>query len=259
MSPSIHPAARKGFETSTAAYDRGRPSYPPEAVALLIEELGLGASRSLLELGPGTGKLTTLLVSTGVRIIGIEPVAAMRRVLTRRVPEVDVLDAHAEELSLENGSVDAAVAAQSFHWFDGDRALAELARVMRRTARLAVVFNVRDDSVPWIRALVELQEPYRADTPSHRSMRWHEALERTAAFSTRSVHSFRHEHATTPDGVVDRVLSISFIAALDPDRRSQIAGDVRRILAADPATRRREQILTPYRTDCYLWERVERA
>lgn len=256
MSTSIHPAARKGFETSTEAYDRGRPSYPLEAVALLIEELGLGASRSLLELGPGTGKLTTPLASAGARIIGIEPVAAMRRVLSRRLPEVDVLDARAEELPLADGSVDAAVAAQSFHWFDGDRALAELARVMRPAARLAVVFNVRDDSVSWIQALVELQEPYRGDTPSHRSMRWREAFERTAAFSTRGVHAFHHEHATTAAGVLDRVLSISFIAALDPDRRSRIARDVRRILGADPATRGRERILTPYRTDCYVWERA---
>jgi SAM-dependent methyltransferase len=256
VSSSIHPSARRGFETSTSAYDRGRPSYPPEAVAFLIGELGLDATLNLVELGPGTGKLTSLLASTGARIIGIEPVAAMRRVLTTRLPEIEVLDARAEELPLENGSVDAAVAAQSFHWFDGDKALAELARVMRSEAKLAIVFNVRDDSVPWIRALVDLQEPYRGDTPSHRSMHWREAFDRTVAFATRGARSFRHEHVSTPVGVVDRVLSISFIAALDRDRRSQVAEDVHGILAADPATRGRDRILTPYRTDCYLWERA---
>jgi SAM-dependent methyltransferase len=259
VSTSIHPAARRGFGTSTSTYERGRPSYPPEAVAFLIDRLGLDSTRSLVELGPGTGKLTSLLVSTGARLIGVEPVAAMRRALTARLPEVEALDARAEELPLENGSVDAAVAAQSFHWFEGDHALAELARVMRSAAMLAVVFNVRDDSVPWVRELVELQEPYRGDAPSHRSMRWREAFDRTMAFTTRGVRSFRHEHESTSVGVADRVLSISFIAALDPDRRSQIAEDVHRILAADPATRGRDPILTPYRTDCYLWERVERV
>jgi SAM-dependent methyltransferase len=256
VSSSIHPAAQRGFEASTSAYERGRPSYPPEAVAFLIDELGLDATVDLVELGPGTGKLTSLLVSTGARVIGIEPVSAMRRTLTTRLPEIEVLDARAEELPLEDGSVDAAVAAQSFHWFDGDRALAELARVMRPGAKLAIVFNVRDDSVPWIRALVDLQEPFRGDTPSHRSMRWREAFDRTVAFATRGARSFRHEHVSTPMGVVDRVLSISFIAALDRDRRSQIADDVRRILAGDPSTLGRDRILTPYRADCYLWERV---
>jgi SAM-dependent methyltransferase len=256
VSSSIHPAARSGFATSTSAYERGRPGYPPQVVACLVEELGLNATTSVVELGPGTGKLSSLLVGTGARIIGIEPVAAMRRALTTQVPEVEVVDAPAELLPLESGSMDAAVSAQSFHWFDGDRALAELARVLRRAARLAVIFNVRDDSVPWIRALVELQEPYRGDTPSHRSMRWIDAFDRTAAFSPRAVRSFRHEHESTRQGVVDRVLSISFIAALDPDRRSLIADDVRRILAVDPVTRDQERIHTPYRTDYYLWERV---
>ena len=256
MSSSIHPAARRGFETSTSAYERGRPSYPPEAVAFLIDELRLEVTVDLVELGPGTGKLTSLLVSTGARVIGIEPVSAMRRALTTRLPEIEVLDARAEELPLEDGSVDAAVAAQSFHWFDGDRALAELARVMRPGAKLAIVFNVRDDSVPWIRALVDLLEPFRGDTPSHRSMRWRETFDRTVAWATRGARSFCHEHVSTPVGVVDRVLSISFIAALDRDRRSQIADDVHWILAADPSTRGRDRILTAYRTDCYLWERV---
>ena len=255
-SRSIHPAARKGFQTSTSAYERGRPSYPREIVVHLIETLGLEAGRTLIELGPGTGKLTSLLVGSGARVIGIEPVEAMRETLTARRPDIEVLDAVAEDLPLGDGSADAAVAAQSFHWLDGDRALAELARVLRPGARLAIVFNVRDDTVPWIRALVELQEPFRADTPSHRSMRWREAFSRTEAFIAREESSFRHEHVTTPGGVLDRVLSISFIAALDEGSRSAIAGDVRRILAADPATRGGGRISTPYRTDCYVWERV---
>ena len=74
----------------------------------------------------------------------------MREALSHNLPEVEILDAVAEDLPLADGAVDAAVAAQAFHWFDGERALSELARVLRPGAPIALVWNVRDESVPWV-------------------------------------------------------------------------------------------------------------
>ena len=73
-----------------------------------------------------------------MRIIAIEPLAAMREALSRAVPDVEVLDAVAEDLPLTEGSVDSAVVAQAFHWFDGERALAELGRVLEPAAPIAL-------------------------------------------------------------------------------------------------------------------------
>jgi SAM-dependent methyltransferase len=247
--PRIHPAAAVGFERAADVYERGRPDFPPEAVAELIGFLELGAGTMLLELGPGTGKLTRLLAPTGAQIVGIEPVAAMRATMRRTVPDADVLDAVAESLPLADRSVDAAVAAQAFHWFDGDRALAELERVLRPGSGLALVWNVRDGSVPWVRAQSEAIEPYRGDTPSHRSVRWRDAFERTAAFTELDLRSFPYEHRTTPDRVVDRIGSISFIAALPDDDRARIGDEIRSLLPPG------DEIVYPYRTDVWTCRR----
>ena len=113
----------RGFEVSVEHYERGRPTYPDDAVSYLVRELGIAEGRSLLELGAGTGKFTELIVHTGARITTVEPVPAMRAALERNCPTVRVLDGTAEAIPVDDASVDAVVAAQAFHWFDGERAL----------------------------------------------------------------------------------------------------------------------------------------
>ena len=78
MTDTIHPAAARGFDGTADLYDRARPGYPEDAVAAIVERLDLRPGRTVLELGAGTGKLTTLLVPTGVRIVALEPVPGMR-------------------------------------------------------------------------------------------------------------------------------------------------------------------------------------
>src|SRR5207244_11519921 len=103
--------------------------------------------------------------------------------------------------------VDAAVAEQALHWFVGDRALAERGRVLVPAAPIALVWNVRDESVPWIQELTRLIEPYRGDTPSHRSLRWKAAFDGSGAFLTPQLTSFPSLHATGRVRIVARWLS----------------------------------------------------
>jgi SAM-dependent methyltransferase len=250
MSPEgrVHPSAALGFQRAVEDYERGRPDFPAPAVGFLRDELGLAPDGTLLELGAGTGKLTRLLAPSGVRIIAIEPVEAMRSALARNVPGIQIVDAVAEDLPIDDGSADAAVAAQAFHWFDGERALSELSRVLRTDGRLALVWNVRDETVPWIMELTELIEPYRGDTPSHRSMRWHRAFQATPAFAEPVLRSFPYVHATTREGTVARILSISFIAALPREEKVHVAEAVRRIVPGD-------DVSFAYRTDVWLTRR----
>ena len=228
--PRVHPSAAAGFERAVGDYERGRPDFPDAAVAFLVDELGLVAGRTLLELGAGTGKLTRLLAPSGTRIVAVEPVAAMRAALARNVTDAEIVEAVAEDLPLDDGSIDAAVAAQAFHWFDGPRTLRELARVLRPGAGLALVWNVRDESVPWIRGITELIEPYRRDTPSHRSRRWAAAFDTTDDFEPLTLTAFPYLHRTTAEAAVARVLSISFIATLPDAERRHVADEVRRIV-----------------------------
>jgi len=248
--PRVHPAAATGFERAVDDYERGRPDFPTAAVDFLVKRLGLGPDRTLLELGAGTGKLTRLLTPAGVRIVAVEPVPAMRAALAGNVAAAEILDAIAEDLPVADGSIDAAVAAQAFHWFDGPRALRELGRVLAPRGPLALVWNVRDESVPWIRELTELIEPYRDGAPSHRSGRWHEAFETTDLFDPPTRTSFPYLHATTRERTVARILSISFMAALPEDERRRVGDEVRRIVPDDA-------VAFWYRTD--VWTTARRT
>ena len=195
---------------------------------------------------PGTGKLTRELVATGAELIAVEPVAGMREVLTRSLPDSSVVaDGTAESLPLDDASIDGVVVAQAFHWFDGPRALAELARVLRPGGRLAVVFNVRDERDRVQAALERIWEPYRGDTPTHRTGAWQRAFEPADRFTPLAHRAFRNDQRVSADQLVDRVVSVSFIATLDESQRAAVEAEVRTLLAGDA------EVVLPYRTDVF--------
>lgn len=72
------------FGKVAESYDRGRPTYPREAVEWLV---GAGP-KSVLELGAGTGKLTRTLVELGHDVHATEPDEAMLQVLRRNLPDL---------------------------------------------------------------------------------------------------------------------------------------------------------------------------
>ncbi|MBI3544828.1 MAG: methyltransferase domain-containing protein, partial [Deltaproteobacteria bacterium] len=140
----IHEAAAKGFESGSDAYERGRPSFPKEAVDRMALEIGLARPGALIvDLGAGTGKFTELLAEHPLRradLVAVEPVRAMReKLIGKKLAGCRVVEGAAERLPFGDASVDAVTVAQAFHWFDGDRALAELARVLKPGGKLALV------------------------------------------------------------------------------------------------------------------------
>src|SRR6266404_2443040 len=119
-------------------YERGRPGWPPE----VIELAALPPTATVLDLGAGTGKLTRLLVSAFDRVVAVEPAEAMRRLLVTFCPEAEALAGTAQEIPLPDDSVDAVLAAQAFHWFEDEHALAEIARVLRPGGALVLMWNL---------------------------------------------------------------------------------------------------------------------
>ena len=156
----LHPWARVGFGRGARAYERARPVYPAEAVAWLAESLDLRPGQTVVDLGAGTGKLSGLLVPTGARVVAVEPVAEMRRLL-ERVAGVEVLDGAAEAIPLPDASADAVSVAEAFHWFHSDEALGEIHRVLRPACALALVWNRLDSTDPVSAAFQEVLERYR--------------------------------------------------------------------------------------------------
>jgi len=247
----LHPAASIGFQRAAEAYRRGRPDYPAEAVGFLAEVLDLSPGRVMLDLGAGTGKLTRLLVPFGAEVVAVEPVDAMREALAASLPEARVAAGRAEAIPLADATVDAAVAAQAFHWFDGPAALRELRRVLRPEGRLALVWNVRDEegSEFWA-GVSDLLAPYRGETPSHRTMAWLRPFDDTDLFTELRTRTFAYEHPTTRDGAVDRVLSTSFVAALPEQDQAVVRERVLHLLDTDPEIGSdADEFVLPYRTD----------
>ena len=97
------------FGAATHAYERGRPSYPAEALDWLLPD----GARRILDLGAGTGKLTRTLVARGLDVVAVDPSGGMRAELGRALPDVAVLAGSGERIPLDAHSVDAVLVAQA--------------------------------------------------------------------------------------------------------------------------------------------------
>jgi SAM-dependent methyltransferase len=261
----LHPAASAGFSAGAPTYVRGRPNYPEALLGWLREALQLHAATTAVDLGAGTGKFTALLRRTGARIIAVEPVAAMRSQFTDLLPHAGLMPDEsapilmaagmAEALPLHSSAVDAVVCAQAFHWFAAPAALSEIHRVLRPGGRLGLVWNVRDETVDWVAAITAVLAPYEGDAPRFTSGRWRDALARSAAcglFSEPQAVTWSHEAGGSPEHVIiERFLSVSFIAALPADEQARVRQRLQHIIDTHPRLRGRAQITLPYVTHAY--------
>ena len=155
------------------ASGRAGPAYPQDAIAWLVEKLGIKAGRQVVDLAAGTGALTALLADGGADIIAVEAVASMRDRLRARLPGVPVLAGAAEALPLADKSVDAVVVASAFQWFDARRAMDEIARVVRPGGCLGLIWNARIRSVEWVDQVWSVIDSVERPAPrSHPCSNW---------------------------------------------------------------------------------------
>lgn len=253
---SVHEVAARGFDSEAETYERTRPSYPTDAVAWVAEHLRLAPDTVVCDLAAGTGISTRLLAPTGAAVIAVEPVAGMRAVLARALPSVPVLAATAEALPFADTTLDAVTVFQAFHWFDSTAALQELRRVIRPGGRLALVWNARDRSVPWVDAVWSVMDRVEKQAPWRDHDRWADsALASERWFGPLHEATFHHEQRLAPDLVVDRCKAVSHVAVLPPHEQAAVLDEVRTMLATNPATAGRTELALPYRVDAYWCER----
>lgn len=283
----VHHAAGVGYQRAAGVYERSRPSYPLAALAALADALPLERGRTVVDLGAGTGKFTRLLALTGAEVLAVEPVAEMRERLAELLPGVAVTAGTAEDSGLRAGCADAVVAAQSWHWFEADRALAEVERLLRPGGALVLVWNTYDTSVPWVRdyqdiyfrlAPRDLPSPPLAsgpgsagagrrtpsgpvpaagaglEAPGDPARAWREAFAARPGWGAIEERHWPNPHSTTVADVVERMMSSSHIAVLDPARQERVRAELQAVLSAHDATRGSGAIEMPYTTDVY-WAR----
>jgi ubiquinone/menaquinone biosynthesis C-methylase UbiE len=221
------------------AYERGRPTYPDEAVRWMLGDQPL----TVLELGAGTGKLTRVIAQLGHDVHATDPDPAMLQILEREVSGVPTAEASAEEIPLGDASVDAVIAGQAFHWFDLDRALPEVARVLRPGGRVCLVWNYRNEKIPWVRrlgALIGTQE--HQQDPA-------QALIFSELFGFVEEHEFTHWQTIDRTSIQDLVLSRSNVAVLGERERAAKLAEV--LAFYDEFGRGMDGMQLPYVTRCY--------
>jgi SAM-dependent methyltransferase len=230
------------FGQAARDYDRFRPPYPAEAVEWAV---GTPPPARVVDLGAGTGILTRTLLKKGYEAVPVEPDADMRAQLAAATPGATPLAGSAEAVPVADGSADAAISGQAYHWFDLDRAHAEAARVLRPGGTFAAIWNFRSLDVPWVAALDEIiraagGEEHEPDPQTFGPL--FEPIERA---------EFRHEIAMTGDDLVGMMTTRSYYLVAPPAGRRAIEDAVRDLIARHPDLAGRERFTLPYRTVVY--------
>ena len=236
---TVDPIAARAFGSRAEQYEDGRPGWPADAVAALIERFD---ARTVLDLAAGTGKLTRILVKHSSEVFAIEPVDGMRAVLEREVPEARLLGGTAEAIPLPDESVDAVFVAEAFHWFDLERAAVEIARVLRPDGALVVLWNYLAQPLDWAEDVYETLKAHRIEHPrGPDKVPWREAIE--AVFGPMREEIVEHEHVTDRERIITELSSHSSIGALPPDRLQAALDAARGVLERHAI----EQFATPLR------------
>ncbi|MFC4056931.1 class I SAM-dependent methyltransferase [Planomonospora corallina] len=238
IDPATVSARASSFGGQAAAYARERPGYPAAAVRWALEPVSGRAPLRVLDLGAGTGKLTEALVplvrqaGDASGIVAVEPDAAMLAELRRALPEVRALPGAAEEIPLPDASVDAVVVGQAMHWFDLDRALPEIRRVLAPGGVLAGLWNLDDDRVPWVRGLKETA----GSTVTFLNWRSPSAELESRGAGGAEEAEFPHGQRRTAESMVATIATHSLFLTLPETERAGTLARIRAYLDSTPET-----------------------
>jgi SAM-dependent methyltransferase len=257
MSDSRHLDSIARFTGRASLYARYRPSYPAEAVDLILERCALEPGAVVVDVGCGTGISSRLLTARGLRVIGIEPNAEMRaeaqaEVRPHQGPPPQYLSGKAEATGLAAGTAAAVVAAQAFHWFDPSAALAEFHRILQPNGWVALLWNERDETDPATADFGQVMRtgPHAAAVEANRGHSG-EALLSSSLFIDAERVVLHHNQDLDEEGLLGRAFSASY-APREPVAAAAFADSLRKVFAQ---YQRGGRFVLRYETSVYLARR----
>jgi ubiquinone/menaquinone biosynthesis C-methylase UbiE len=211
------------FDRAAEVYERARPEYPAAAVDWMLPP----EAKTVLDLGAGTGKLTRALVARGLEVFAVDPSPKMLEQLRAGIPNATVSVGTAEDIPLPDASVDAILVGQAWHWVDQDAALRSVARVLRPGGTLGLVWNLRDDRVPWVERLTAVMHPAEGEIFVETGR-----IER-GPFGEIESTSFEWSREFTRDELLDLLRSRSYFITADEAEQASIVAGVNHLLDTD--------------------------
>lgn len=211
---SLDPLHR--FSDRVQDYVRFRPSYPPELIAHLRHQAGLGPGCMVADVGAGTGIFTRLLLETGARVFAVEPNDAMRaaaEVELARNPRFTSVPGTSEQTGLPDRSVGLITCAQAFHWFEPMATRREFRRIGSTGAWCALVWNEPiADATEFSQGYERIKENYGTDFEAvrHRSTERKDIYDRFFGRRTWEKRSFGNFQVLDFEGLKGRLLSSSY-------------------------------------------------
>lgn len=237
------------FGAQAGAYDSGRPGYPREAVDWLLAPLaGAGRALRVADVGAGTGKLTRTIVETGADTVAIDPDPEMLATLRGSVHGVPTFAGTAERMPLPDASVDAVLLGQAWHWVDVAAASTEAARVLRPGGILGLVWNIRDETVPWVARLTAAMHGSHAE-----EMLAGDGVRVTAPFGDPEREVWTWTRTLNASRLLDMVASRSYVITAASEERARIMADVQTLFDAHQRRDAAGEAVVdiPYRTETY--------
>jgi SAM-dependent methyltransferase len=254
------PDRSRSFGAVAADYDRVRPPPAPEALDWLLPE-----RRDLVvDVGAGTGLFSRALASRAAHVVAVEPDERMRAVLQENSPGVGVIAGSGEAIPLPDASADGVFFSSAWHWVDPDKAIPEVARVLREGGRFGVVWTSRDHESDWLRAEEWFRDAapdgdvLRGEArPAGRRRRREQSLPTGGAFTNIETSTFRYTRPMTPVDFVDWLTTYSRIITATAEVRER--GRARATAALAEQFPGATVIEVPMRTRCWRADRVPRA